>query len=159
MAYSYLALICVCVSLGIFKLYLFMAVLSLHRCPWAFSTCGKWGLLFGCKQGAMHAVQCIATASPVGVLGLHQCDMWAQQLQHAGSRGWAQYLWRTGSVPPQQAESSRTRDQSSVPCIARRILNRWTTRKAPYDFFFLKNPNNRTRIIVYFGFPSQLFLA
>ena len=48
-----------------------MAVLSLRRCTWAFSNCGKWGLLFSCSAWAVHAVQCIATASLVGVHGLH----------------------------------------------------------------------------------------
>ena len=35
-----------------------------------------------------------------------------------------------GSVAPQQVESSRTRDQTDVPCIGRGILNHWATRKA-----------------------------
>ena len=28
------------------KIYLFLAVLGLHRCTWAFSSCGEQGLLF-----------------------------------------------------------------------------------------------------------------
>ena len=27
-------------------MYLFLAVLGLHCCVWAFSSCGEWGLLF-----------------------------------------------------------------------------------------------------------------
>ena len=29
-----------------FKIDLFMAMRGLHCCIWAFSSCGKWGLLF-----------------------------------------------------------------------------------------------------------------
>ena len=35
-------------------IYLFMAALSLHYCAWAFSSCGEWGLLFGCGARASH---------------------------------------------------------------------------------------------------------
>ena len=34
-------------------------------------------------------------------------------------------------VAPRHVGSSRTRDQTSIPCIARQILNHWTTREAP----------------------------
>ena len=33
-------------------------------------------------------------------------------------------------VAPWHVGSSRTRDRTSIPCIARRILNSWTTREA-----------------------------
>ena len=35
-----------------------------------------------------------------------------------------------GLVAPQHMGSSSTRDRTSVPCIARGILNHWTTREA-----------------------------
>ena len=34
-------------------------------------------------------------------------------------------------VAPQRMGCSRTRDQTPVPCIGRRILNHWTTREEP----------------------------
>ena len=40
-----------------FKLiYLFLAALGLRCCPWAFSRCGEWGLLFVVVHGLLTAV-------------------------------------------------------------------------------------------------------
>ena len=66
-------------------------------------------------------------------------------LQSMGSRRaafsscgrWAQQLWHTGLVPPRHVGSSRTRDQTRVPCIGRRILNHCTTREVS-DLMILK---------------------
>ena len=33
--------------------YLFLAVLGLHCCVWAFSSCGEWGLLFDAVHGLL----------------------------------------------------------------------------------------------------------
>ena len=49
----------------IYFVYLFLAVLGLHCCPWAFSSCGEWGLLFVVVCGLL-----IAVASPVAERGL-----------------------------------------------------------------------------------------
>ena len=46
-----------------------------------------------------------------------------------GSRAQAQLLWCTGLVALQHVGSSRTRDQTCVPCIGRRILNHGATRE------------------------------
>ena len=35
-------------------MYLFLAALGLLCCAWAFSSCGKWGLLFCCGAQASH---------------------------------------------------------------------------------------------------------
>ena len=49
--------------------------------------------------------------------------------------GWAQWLWHTSVVALSDLSSSmwdlssRTRDQTHVPCIGRQILNHWTTRE------------------------------
>ena len=40
----------------------------------------------------------------------------------------------TRLVTPWHVGSSRTRAQTRVPCIARQILNHWTTREAPNVF-------------------------
>ena len=63
---------------------------------------------------------------------------WLLLLRSTGSRGTgvsscsmqAQQPWSTGLVGPQHGGSSQTRDQKHVPCIARWILNHWTTREA-----------------------------
>ena len=34
--------------------YLFMAALGLHRCTWAFCSCGEWGLLSTCGAQASY---------------------------------------------------------------------------------------------------------
>ena len=57
-------------------------------------------------------------------------DTWASvaaalRLQSAGS------VWHTGRVALWAWGSSWIRDGTSVPRIARRILNHWTTREAP----------------------------
>ena len=44
----------------IFNLFLFLAVLGLRCCTWAFSSCSEWGLLFLAVHGFL-----IAVASPV----------------------------------------------------------------------------------------------
>ena len=49
---------------------------------------------------------------------------------------WAQELWGTGLVAPQHVGPSWTTDQTSVPCIARQILNHWTTMEAPVVCFY-----------------------
>ena len=51
-----------------------------------------------------------------------------------------QYLWPTDLVAPWHVRSSRTRDQTHVPCISRQILNHWTTREVPKILFTLLEP-------------------
>ena len=46
---------------GYLFIYLFLAVLSLHCCTWAFSSCNEWGLLFIVLHGLL-----IMVASLVG---------------------------------------------------------------------------------------------
>ena len=50
----------------IYFIYLFLAVLGLCCCAWAFSSCGEWGLLFVVVRGLL-----IAVASPVLEHGLY----------------------------------------------------------------------------------------
>ena len=40
------------------------------------------------------------------------------------------------SLASRHVRSSRTKDRTSVPCIAWQILNRWTTREALFFIFF-----------------------
>ena len=46
-------------------MHLLLAALGLHCCAWAFSSCGKWGLLFFVVHGLL-----IAVASLVAQHGL-----------------------------------------------------------------------------------------
>ena len=56
-----------CITLSILTLlfFIFLAVLGLHCCAWAFSSCGKQELLFVAVHGLL-----IAVASPVVEHGL-----------------------------------------------------------------------------------------
>ena len=102
---------------------LFLAVLGLHCCAQAFSSCRERGLLFVAVCGLL-----IAVASLVAEHGLQARGL--QQLWLAGSRAQAQWLWRAGLVAPRHVGSSRTRARTRVSCIGRRILNHCATREA-----------------------------
>ena len=68
-------------------------------------------------------------------VGFSSCGTWAQQLWHTGSRAEAQQLWCMGLVAPPYVGSSRTRDQTCVPCIGRWILNHCANREIPICMF------------------------
>ena len=70
-------------------IYLFLALLGLHCCTLAFSSCGKLGLLFTAVLGLL-----IAVASLVVSRGSRVCKL--QWLWFLGSRAQAQYLWCIG---------------------------------------------------------------
>ena len=74
-----------------------MAVLGLHFCARAFSSCGKRGPLF------------IAVRGPLTIVA-SRCGAQAPDAQ-------AQYLWLTGLVAPRHVGSSQTRARTRVPCI------------------------------------------
>ena len=82
-------------------IYLFLAVLGLHFCVRAFSSCGKWGPLFIAVRGLL-----TIAASLVADHRLQTC-----RLSSCGSRA----QWHVGS--------SQTRGRTRVPCIGRQILN------------------------------------
>ena len=103
--------------------YYFLAVLGLHCCVQAFSSCGEQGLLFVAVCRLL-----IAVASFVVDHGLQARGL--QQLRLAGSRAQVQQLWRTGLVALWHVGSSQTRAQTHVTCIGRWILNHCTTREA-----------------------------
>ena len=98
--------------------YLFLAVLGLCCCTWAFSSCSKWGLLFAAVRGLL-----IVEASLVVEHGLRARGL--QQLRLAGL------------VAPRHVGSSRTRARTHVPCVGRWILNHCTTREALHICFFI----------------------
>ena len=72
--------------------------------------------------------------------GSSNCGAQPQQLWLVGSRVQAQQLWRMGLVALQHVGSSRTRAQTCVPCIGRRILNH--SRETPLQFLKIENKRN-----------------
>ena len=88
-----------------------MAVLGLHFCARAFSSCGKRGPLFIAVRGASH------------YRGLPCCEAQAPDAQ-------AQQLRLTGPAVPWHAGSSQTRARTRVPCTGRQTLNHCATREA-----------------------------
>ena len=91
-----------------------LAVLGLHCCVHAFSSCGEQGLLSSYSAWASHCsgFSC-PRAQALGCMGFSSCGI-------------------RGLVAPQHVGSSQTRDSAGVPCTARQILNHWTTREAPH---------------------------
>ena len=98
------------------KFYLFLPAVGLCCSSRAFSSCREQGLLSGYSVRASH----------------HSGSLF---LRSTGCRLLSRQLWHTGLVAPWHAGSYRTRDQTSVPCITRWILNHWTTREAPFVTF------------------------
>ena len=108
-------------------LLIYLAVLDLCHCAWAFSSV-EWGLLSSCSVSASHCD------------GFFCCEAWAlgtqaQQLQLTGSRAPTQSLGCLGLITPQHVASSWTRDQICVPCIGKWILIQCTTREVPVCLF------------------------
>ena len=105
---------------------------TLHCGAWTshcggFSCCGAWAL--GAQAQQLWHVGPRACR-------LQQLVWQAQQLWLAGSRAQAQQLWCMGLDAPWHVGSSRTRDQTRVPCVGRRILNHCTTREVPRPIAF-----------------------
>ena len=77
-------------------IYLFLAVLGLRCCMWAFSSCGEWGLLFIALCGLFIAVVSLCCrawalgvrASVVVACGLSSCGSQAleRRLSSCGTR-------------------------------------------------------------------------
>ena len=99
-------------NLKILFISLFLAVLGLRGCAWASSGFSEWGLLFLATHMLLITVASLVELSYCGL----------------------QQSWCTGLVAPRHVESSQTRDRTCVPCIGRRILNHWTTRKVAKVF-------------------------
>ena len=108
------------------------------RNGWAFSSCGEQGLPFVAVRGlliAEHRLQ----------------ELWDRGSYSCGSRALklvgfrccstsAQKLWCTGFVAPQHVESSQTRDQTRVPCIAGGLLSTAPLGKSLISFFMSAVP-------------------
>ena len=80
-------------------------------------------------------------AQAVGA-GFSSCIAWAQLLQFPDSRVQAQSLWCAALVALLHVGSSCTRDQTSIPCIAKQIFNHWTTGEAHHVYLLkIKQPS------------------
>ena len=106
-------------------IYLFLAVLGLRCCKWAFSSRGELGLLFIAVLGLLIVVASLVAEHGLQAHGLHQ-------LQHTGSVVAARRLSCSAALG-----SSRNRARTRVPCIGRRILNHCATREVQHSIFLL----------------------
>ena len=86
----------------LFIIDLFLATLGALCYTWAFSSCGAWASHFSGFPRCQGQAHVQTSAVVI------------QELSCPGHEG-----------------ASQTRDRAGVPCIARWILNRWTTRDAP----------------------------
>ena len=84
----------------------FLAVLGLHFCARAFSSCGNWGPLFIAVRGPLTIAASLVAEHRLQTRRL------------------------TGLVAPRHVGSSQTRARTRVPCISRQILNHCATREA-----------------------------
>jgi len=127
-------------SLGFWVFFLFALGLLL-RTAWfskfsSFTTLSCGAQASHCGGFSCCGAQALGTwASVDAAQGLISC--WFSSRRLMDSRTQTQWLWCTGFSCPRHVGSSKTRDQTSFPCIARQILNHWTTREAP-SFYFLK---------------------
>ena len=117
------------INLFILFIYFWLCWVSVAA---TFSSCREWGLLFVAVHGLLIAVASLVAEHGLQVHGL-------QQLWLAGSRAQAQQLWLAGLVAPWHVQSSRTRDQTRVPCLGRQILNHCTTREVLYHLVLKVN--------------------
>ena len=70
-------------------------------------------------------------------VGCHTRDL---PCRLSGCGAWTQLLRHTGLAALRHVRSqSQTRDRTCVPCIARQILNRWSTREVPPHLTFRGN--------------------
>ena len=124
------------------RIFIFVCTVSLLLCTAWFSklsrfttlSCGAQPSL--CGGFSCCGAQALGTwASVDAAQGLISC--WFSSRRLMDSRTQTQWLWCTGFSCPRHVGSSQTRDQTSFPCIAKRILNHWTSREAP-SLYFLK---------------------
>ena len=97
-----------------------MAVLGLHFCVRAFSSCGKRGPLFIAVRGPLTIA--------ASLVAEHRLQM--RRLSSCGSQG---------PAAPRHVGSSQTRARTRVPSIGRQILNHCTTREARLVGFLIRS--------------------
>ena len=105
---------------------LFLALLGLCCCTWAFSSCDVEGLLFDTVHGIFIAVASLVVEHRLQVLGL-------QQLQRTGSVVVAHELSFSMAC-----EVFLDRDRTYVRCIGSWILIHCVTREVLFKTFYLQ---------------------
>ena len=91
-----------------------MAMLDLHCCSWAFSSCSEHGLLFSCGAQASYCggFSCCG-AQALAWTGFSSCSFWAleHRLNSCGARAqWLRTIWnppRSGTEPVSPALAGR----------------------------------------------------
>lgn len=131
-----------------------MAVLESSSLPWAFSNCGKWGCSLVASRGQCMLYNALQRPLLLGCSGFISVT--------CGLSSYSTRLQRVGSVlqgaQAQFLHSKRHLPGPGIKAVSPALQGGFLTAGplgAPYDFFLFKNPNNRTRIIVYFGFPAN----
>ena len=97
-------------------IYLFLTSLCLCCCVWAFSSCGKWGLLLVVVWELLIAVASLVAEATLGPTSFSSCC-------------WAQYLWPIGLAAPKHPCPCWMRDGTHVPCIGWWILHHWAIKE------------------------------
>ena len=103
-----------------------LAVLGLRCCVRAFSSCGEREILsLWCTGFSLWWLLLLWSTGCRCAGFISSCGSWAleRRLSSCGARA----PWHVGS--------SRTRAQTRVPCIGRRILTHWATREALFELF------------------------
>ena len=70
-------MLCLIFLLNFGFIYLFMAVLGLHFCARAFSSCGKWGPLFIAVHGPLTIAASLVAEHRLQTRRLSNCGSWA----------------------------------------------------------------------------------
>ena len=70
-------MLCLIFLLNFGFIYLFMAVLGLHFCARAFSSCGKWGPLFIAVHGPLTIAASLVVEHRLQTRRLSNCGSWA----------------------------------------------------------------------------------
>ena len=97
--------------------------------PWV---CSLALLCFGCAGSwLLHGLSLVVVSRGCSSCGRF-CCCWAQALGP-----WAKSLWCPGSAALWHVGSSQTGDRTGDSCIARQILDYWTTREDPRYTYFL----------------------
>ena len=112
-------------------------MLGLCCCARAFSSCREQELFSSCGAWASHCGASLVAEQ--GLCGARDLVVAKQGLTHPEACGsWTkQGLGPSKGLPtPRRVGSSWTRDQTGIPCTARRTLNHWTTRETQMLFLF-----------------------
>ena len=129
--------------------YLFLAMLGLCCCEWAFSSCDKRGLLLAVVRGFLTAVPSLVQSMGSRCRGFSRCSTRAQDLRLAGS-----VLWRMGSAALRRVGSSRTRDGALVPSLAGGFLPTMPPGKLHGTFSFPPAPESKVSLLMNTSCPQ-----